>query len=286
MRTAAQKTLIGVSCFLLATLLMHAQTWTTIDFPTGNGTLYVAGINSLGQMVGAYLDTNFNVHGFLDDHGTFTTIDYPGSDQTFVLDINDLGQMVGYYYSPTTPQQGFFYDGHTYKTILPPSAFTSTVNKMNQSGQMVGTYTNTNTTQSGFVYDANTSAFTLFNFPNSSTACGVAINDSLDVIMRQQCPTGASSDLIRTTIGTYIPVSYPGAASTNSMAINNTREVVGSVFSMGRVTYGFVFHQQKYSRINFPGARVTEARGVDGAGDIVGDYEDSGGVFHGFLRTP
>ena len=51
----------------LAVPLSHAVTWTIIDYPGARVTEGVFGINSQGQMVGAYVDFASSEHGFLDD---------------------------------------------------------------------------------------------------------------------------------------------------------------------------------------------------------------------------
>jgi hypothetical protein len=46
--------------------------------------------------VGCYFDDRY--HGFLLDHGVYTTLDVPGSYETYAAHgINDSGQIVGLY---------------------------------------------------------------------------------------------------------------------------------------------------------------------------------------------
>jgi hypothetical protein len=59
--------------------------------------------NPQGQAVGIYVDTSFNLHGFVLSAGTFTSIDFPGASITFLTGINSEGQAVGFYATPTTP---------------------------------------------------------------------------------------------------------------------------------------------------------------------------------------
>jgi probable HAF family extracellular repeat protein len=54
-------------------------------------------INDSGQIVGFYTDAQNNSHGFLLDQGSYTTLDAPGSTQTFAHGINASGQIVGAY---------------------------------------------------------------------------------------------------------------------------------------------------------------------------------------------
>ena len=62
----------------------------------------VDGINNSGQVVGSFDDAS-GQHGFVDDHGQFTTIDYPGVTHTSVNGINAGGQVIGSAESPAGP---------------------------------------------------------------------------------------------------------------------------------------------------------------------------------------
>jgi probable HAF family extracellular repeat protein len=66
------------------------------DVPT-----QVGGINDSGQIVGWYPDGAGREHGFLFDHGSYTTLDVPGSSATYAQGINASGQIVGYYVDAT-----------------------------------------------------------------------------------------------------------------------------------------------------------------------------------------
>src|SRR5207245_7320496 len=65
------------------------------------------GINTAGDIVGFYVDTNFIFHGFLFSGGTYTTIDYTDGTTAYLFGINDLGQIVG------IASVGFLYDVQT-----------------------------------------------------------------------------------------------------------------------------------------------------------------------------
>ncbi|HEX2462401.1 MAG TPA: hypothetical protein VHJ58_19815, partial [Vicinamibacterales bacterium] len=55
-------------------------------------------INDRGEFVGSYFDAGGPQHGFLrDKRGVFTTIDFPGAEQTGAVGINNRGQIVGAY---------------------------------------------------------------------------------------------------------------------------------------------------------------------------------------------
>jgi Ca2+-binding RTX toxin-like protein len=74
-----------------------------------NGT-YAAGINDRGQVGGTYDDSK-GTHVFVDDKGTFTTIDVPGATNVmYVVGINDRGEVVGYYFDSESIVHSFIAD--------------------------------------------------------------------------------------------------------------------------------------------------------------------------------
>jgi len=78
--------LVGV---LAATISpAHASTFSSIDVPGAFATA-AHGINDRGQIVGEY--SAGGLHGFVLDHGTFTTFDVPGTP----TGINNRGEIVG-----------------------------------------------------------------------------------------------------------------------------------------------------------------------------------------------
>src|SRR5262249_41488537 len=66
------------------------------QFP-GSVDTQALGVNNLGEIVGDYVDTGGVMHGFLDNAGSFTTLDPIGSTATTINGINDLGTVVGFY---------------------------------------------------------------------------------------------------------------------------------------------------------------------------------------------
>lgn len=77
---------------------------TTLDDPDAfpDGSTRAASINNLGQIVGSYYDSLGNIHGFVLDHGVYTTIDGPIGSGATATGINNLGQIVGITWMPTT----------------------------------------------------------------------------------------------------------------------------------------------------------------------------------------
>ena len=53
------------------------------------------GINNHGQIMGAYSGGGTDLHGFVENGGVMTTINFPGADQTSANGINGGGDIVG-----------------------------------------------------------------------------------------------------------------------------------------------------------------------------------------------
>jgi probable HAF family extracellular repeat protein len=62
----------------------------------GAGNSLATGVNNSGDVVGWYIGTDSNQHGFILSKGVFTTFDAPGAEGlTAAADINDEGIIVG-----------------------------------------------------------------------------------------------------------------------------------------------------------------------------------------------
>ncbi len=281
----------SVLCLLLLsafTQASHAVTWATVDVPGAYSTLGVWDINNNGVMVGGYQATaDADSMGFVDNNGTFTTINEPNGTYTVVSGINDLGQMVGYYYAKSNGQlNGFYYDGTTFTTIDPPGATTSDLEKINNTGQMVGLYVDASDVEHAFEYDMNTGTFTVIDPPGSYDAQAGGINN-LGAIVGYNATQANGNLAFLLSNGTYQNITYPSALFTRPYDINDSGEVVGSVLSpKGNRTRAFVYQNGNFARLSFPGADITQAYGINNSGVIVGTYAGNTNVVHGFVRTP
>ena len=78
-------------------------------------------------------------HGFVNDHGSFSFLDYPGGYDTVIYGINDNGQMSGVYQdSPSGNTHGFFYSGGTFTSIDYPGASLTQAIGINNAGVVAG----------------------------------------------------------------------------------------------------------------------------------------------------
>jgi len=104
-----------------------------IDYPGSTNGTRVKGINSMGDIVGAYGPPATGIDGFLYSGGTFTSIPYEANG------INDSGQIVGDFMG-VSGFQGFLDVGGTFTTITVPRADATFAESINDNGQITGYY--------------------------------------------------------------------------------------------------------------------------------------------------
>ena len=136
---------------------------TTIDYP-GAATTAAYGINDAGVIVGGFCDqgTNgcplnlFNIasHGFIDDNGTFTQLDFPGSNGTTAFGVNKSGTVVGVYEidGTATTIHAFVYENGQYTDINFPGGNWSEATGVNDLGVVVGHFQDASFNVNGFMY--------------------------------------------------------------------------------------------------------------------------------------
>src|SRR5262249_24738663 len=89
-------------------------------------------------------------HGFLLEKGVFTTIDYPGAEDTVPKGINILGQIVGFW-GDGEHGHGFLLTRNGFETIDFPGVTDSGSTAINPRGQIVGIYFAEDGSQHGYV---------------------------------------------------------------------------------------------------------------------------------------
>ena len=122
------------------TFNINTHTFSDINDPIPNAVSTVtAAINNFGDIGGFYTDSSNVIHGFIDDNGTFTTVDPKGSTETELLGLNDNGIADGFAMINGF-QHGILFNSLTDTfTILDPSgSMATTFNGLNDRGQIVG----------------------------------------------------------------------------------------------------------------------------------------------------
>src|SRR5438270_585464 len=154
--------------------LYSASTFATIDDPSATTGSEATSINDAGLIVGAY-DLNppeaghifEGAHSFLDNGGTFATLDFPGATTTTARKINSAGDIVGVYRTNVGSANGFLDVGGTFTTIDFPGAHSTQATGINDSGEIVGFYRATDTApHEGFIDIGG--VFTTLDFPGAA----------------------------------------------------------------------------------------------------------------------
>jgi probable HAF family extracellular repeat protein len=164
-----------------------------IDFPGTNIATVAAGINDDGVIVGSYCpgfaacSAPGSKHGFEDNNGVFTTIDYPGARFTSLYGINNSDEIVGTY--TTTAEHAFTLLSGEFTTIDPPGAKSAIAESINSSGVIVGTFTDTNNQSHGFKYASG--VFTTIDYPKANFTSADGIDDIGEIVGSYRIGNGA-----------------------------------------------------------------------------------------------
>ncbi|HEY7389770.1 MAG TPA: PEP-CTERM sorting domain-containing protein [Bryobacteraceae bacterium] len=117
-----------------------------IDDPNGVGATTVAAINNSGELAGFFTNSLTGAtEGFLENGGTFTTINVPGFTTTVLLGLNNIGQAVGFDMDAAGNMHGILCNTSTLFCAQiddPNGVNTTTFNGLNDKGQIVGFYAN------------------------------------------------------------------------------------------------------------------------------------------------
>jgi probable HAF family extracellular repeat protein len=277
---------------LEARWLLSTYSFTQLDVP---GAIFTEGykISNSGQIVGDYIDTSNQWHGFLKDGGGYTTIDPTGLGAIFTnaFGINDAGQIVGVYRDSSNREHGFLKDGGVYTTIdaTPLGATRTLAYGINNAGQIVGLYDDAAGQTHGFLEDGGVYT-TIDATPLGgvyTTALG--INDAGQIVGYYYDGSHINHGYLKDG-GTYstIDATPLGAIFTNAWGINAGGQIVGEYFDASNHIHGFLKDGGVYTTIDATplGATRTQARGINDRGQISGIYQDASGHFHAFLATP
>src|SRR5262249_9137003 len=130
---------------------MPVYIFNTFEDPSASpGTTEAFGVNDTDQIVGQY-DIGTVMHGFLENGGTYTTLDDPSASPqglgTVAQGINAAALIVGYYYDNANAVHRFLSNpnGGSYTTLDDPLALLglgqgTLALGINDKGQIVGGY--------------------------------------------------------------------------------------------------------------------------------------------------
>jgi len=226
------------------------------NFP-GSAQTQVTGLNNIGTTVGFWSDSNNgggsdSNFGFVDQGGTFTNVNNPGTSTTTpvfnqLLGVNDSNVAVGFYTDSTGVTHGYTYNiaAVTFSANIddPAAVGNTTAAAINNSGEIAGFYTDAGGNFHGFIDNS----------------------------------------------GTFTTLDASGAMDTSLTGLNNLGEAVGfDIDAMGNM-HGIVcsIMAGTCTQVDDPlGIGTTTFNGVNDKGQIVGFYTNGTGNTVGLLATP
>ncbi len=254
-----------------------AFTFATIDVPGAMATL-ATGINAQGQVVGIYYDTAGNEHGFLLKHGSFFTVDVPGSLvgvpgtlPTEANGINNAGDIVGDYYAPPgapgapactsdtptfSPQcrRGFLLSEGRFSDVLVPGKAGSIPNAITPDGKIYGCDHDDD-------YIASMVGFGRigpYTYITLDAGGGELSNPNEQVLASMN--NGATPDGA-IIVGLYVDPPDPSGQN-----------------------HGYIVQGGKFRTYDISGSTLTQIWGINSDADFVGLYDDANANEHGFLQ--
>jgi hypothetical protein len=270
------------------------------------------GINPLGQIAG-YFGSGGQGHpnkGYLlvpqgggYSQSGFQDTNFPNSAQTQVTGLNNGGTLVGFWADQNDANFGWYKkpNGKFVNVNFPTQDNSSpAVNQLlgvNNSNTAVGFYNDGAGNSHGYWYDIGSGNFHPIRVPSdvtSDTAAGV--NDHRDIAGFATTSDGTEEGFLIAN-GSFNPIMYPGASSTQALGVNNSDEVVG-VYTMGTgdnaQMFGFSLTNRRssgatnttpvFQTISDPnGQGTTTVNGISSCGNIVGFYVDAAGNTDGML---
>jgi hypothetical protein len=114
-------------------------TYTEITFPSAN-TTGATGVNTAGEIVGYWQDTQDQFHGFLLIGGQFTTFDFPLATGTSPQGVNDSGEIAGYFTDASSVTHGFILSGNAWAQVDVPGAQATYLSRIKNNGNITGYY--------------------------------------------------------------------------------------------------------------------------------------------------
>ena len=274
-----------LAAFLIASVpLVVAQgTYTQFDDPIAVYGTHGISINTAGDIVGNYLDSDVNAHGFLLGGGIYTTIDYPGATDTYLTGINDVGQIVGW-----IGISSFLYDvqTQTFTTIIRPFASQTSAFGINNAGAIAGTYFHVaqhgqNSRWIGFEL-VGSKYYDIFP-PNVDATFVMGISASGKAVGYSTKSRSSSNFFYYRERYKDLPLLPFGATVNGINPAGNA--VVGYYSPSPGVTAGFLYQNNILTTLQFPGSTYTIASGINASGEVVGLFGDAT-TLHGFTWTP
>jgi uncharacterized membrane protein len=274
----------------------------SFDFPGAKSTSAL-GISAERAMVGGYVDSSGNQHGFLWSRGHFVPVDYPGSVSTWAYGINSAGDIVGYHIGrlglPGGGYRGFLFRDGSFSDVNYPDHLNTMPIRITDKGVIVGCYHDTDTmgTMHGMEFENGTfGALSMGASMNNAASLDGALvaGRYFDMMTGLSHSYIASGDVVA-------PFDFPFSVDNSVWDMNSRGELVGYYTDAAGKVHGFLLRLDEsalvfgansriginglfvFRTIDYPGATATRAVGINRHSDVVGSYIDVAGNTHAFF---
>src|SRR5713101_1979912 len=261
---------------------------TTFDYPgTGNQTLPQK-INSKGDIVGEYIDSNGVARGFVRfSNGSFSAPIVDPNDTVGFTEgrgINNPRTVCGDYVGSDGNSHGFFLSGGTFTEYDVPGALSTAVLGINDPADFVGTFDPGTGILQAFISVGGT--LTSFSVPAATATLAYQINNSKQLVVGYYIDgSGILHGYYRDANGAlHFPIDPSGSVQTILFGDNNRSWVVGRYADGSGVTHGLFFTApNNFFTFDYPGSTFTSLNGINAQGFICGRYGDASGIGHGII---
>jgi probable HAF family extracellular repeat protein len=298
----------AILCALVGALALSLGTakaedaFISFDFPGATSTT-ASDINADGAVVGWYVDSGGNTHGFLLKHGSFTSIDYPGAVHTEARGINAQGDIVGCHMEDATRIpgsigcHGFLLRQGVFTPVDYPGKYGTIAQRINDAGQIVGCNHDDDGPGGTMMDDMFGFLFSNGQFSQLSTKATMNWGLTADgnVTVGNVTIDGVTHGYIASN-DVVVPFDFPFSTVTNAYDMTPSgNKIVGAYRDSARKVHGFLLRivnphfgltgPFEFVTIDYPGATATQPFGINPQGDVVGVYVDAAGKRHGFFLT-
>ena len=268
-KLAASAAMVALAC---ASTAASALSITPYMVP-GSTSTALWGVNDLGVLVGFY-----DNGGFIDDHGTITTVNLAGSPG-FVTGISDDGLAVG-----TDGTSSFFYKAGVLTPFAIAGEEQTLIRGISANGRYAaGVAYGSDGSSEGFVLDTSSNTLATISPPaglNFTVIQGV--NDNGVAVGSLNHGGGSLLFDSVSNVTTYLPV-LDGLMSVRIRAIDNAGDLAGWAVNSDGKGIGFVDMVAGGVTTFDLGSTETVIYGLNNAGLAVGSYQNDDGIDRSFV---
>lgn len=209
-------------------LILKGIKATAFSGPSGSTGIAAYGINSSNTVAGWYYNSAGTPTGFTYANGTFTTIAYPGAENTEANGLNDNGWVVGSYVDTSGVQHGFYFDGTKYHDITVSGAFATVAWAVNNSN-VITVYTTASTGYPADSYTLKGTTFTMVDVPGYTQNALHGIDKNGDLVYTvYDSSENRHGVLYQASTKTFTEFDDPnGTNGTRGDGINDSLDMVG-----------------------------------------------------------